>query len=799
MTNEGPGSVGSVGGYSQPEERVLRPMKRVCARLVEKVTQTTLVVKYLRFWITYHKATTHIRKYSLLRFLIDSRQVSTGGATKICWVPSCSRRSFLFVLYPSPSRAVDTSGWLWSGIREFASYLLLTGRDVYELPEGTSKGVILYEIPFDNIVGMDYSNNLTADGRWAIETKEVLKWHFQCDTDLFDFVSGSTSQYVLVVLAAVCAVSPPSHRYLRLLPQESPWVAACLSAPSPVSTETPVAAVTIRTNMVVLYFDDESAPLLPGSLWNILKDKKHEVQLKQVESGLPSWAMFLPQKNIYYRTWLRTIVQTIAIVWPIITLIAALIDLYRSFETIRTLTANIAAIFDALYDQICVVVVLIRGFLWSLVQPIVNSVWVMLSDWSRGTVLSVCAHINFVFGWFWEYLYWFWDILTAIPVFSALAETKAYFVSMLLPYFADLFTAISSALRLWLQVISNAWKVLSGSMVAVLRVVGSVARVPKWFANTIKSIFDAFKAAWLMLRHVVTAVNWSTAGKGVSQTADHAVRWTMINSARQAITGVVSRTWNLTIFIGTEISKHWVTWVHRPFTTVLEWFYTNWDIPVAASVALPLFGVVSHLFYIPSENHEIIDIFVYSLCCVVVRLAWPLLNGLKSVVVDMQFLKGSLSVFIAVIAWHEARAIPKERQSNEGLLILALIFTGGLLWSSIVRAVEWIHSEHAKRTSRASTPPSLSSHASTPPPLCIQQDEGVMSIPRARTAEHYSSVTLRRQHSGRKRSRDDLESMDYQPSFDGTLSWSAPEPPLSVPYVYLSEVRNCSFPSWEST
>ena len=280
------------------------------------------------------------------------------------------------------------------------------GPDAYEVPEDKQEkeGVLLYEIPFPGISGMDYSNNITSDGRWCIETREVYKAWFPNDTALDDFVNHRiVPQSILTLAGAVAAqvvgclraeVPAPAQeqclvwlravsvercdtadaasterRHLRWLAEEvcdsvhgdggdgdgdgdaamqdrqsedgtaslqSPLPATWAgrprstfmkrslsdsmlgqrsdaassdseaSAAEPENVEPPAPPVEfslIHTNLVVLYFGDDSAPLLPFSLWKILMDKNNSEYLRQVESGLPSWCMFLSQRNIYYRTW----------------------------------------------------------------------------------------------------------------------------------------------------------------------------------------------------------------------------------------------------------------------------------------------------------------------------------------------------------------------------------------------------------------------------------------------------------------------------------------------------------------
>ena len=212
---------------------------------------------------------------------------------------------------------------------------------------------------------MDYSNNITSDGRWTIETREVYKWWFPTERALGDFLHHRIAPPAAVVLAAAVAAAVaagPSHplRHLRLLAESSKGGYDMLSlsgtssplvelSPANWSTsldnmvthpqhsyadlehlalliesstgreapeELPLRPTQsdvelkdvelsslVHTNMVVLYFGDDSAPELPFSLWKVLRKPQNSEQLRLVESGLPSWTMFMSQRNIYYRTW----------------------------------------------------------------------------------------------------------------------------------------------------------------------------------------------------------------------------------------------------------------------------------------------------------------------------------------------------------------------------------------------------------------------------------------------------------------------------------------------------------------
>ena len=115
---------------------------------------------------------------------------------------------------------------------------------------------------------------------------------------------------------------------------------------------------------------------------------------------------------------IRSLVQTICIIWPIVTLVAALVDLYRSFETIRGLVHYIAS--GATYAEEVVLSCLgvAKSAVWYVFEPFVEYVWAALSDWWRSVVLTFVEDIGIVMSWVSWTLCSAWDFTTSIPLFT---------------------------------------------------------------------------------------------------------------------------------------------------------------------------------------------------------------------------------------------------------------------------------------------------------------------------------------------------------------------------------------------
>ena len=280
------------------------------------------------------------------------------------------------------------------------------------------------------------------------------------------------------------------------------------------------------------------------------------------------------------------------------------------------------------------------------------------------------------------------------PQHRQLAATKAYLVSMLLPFVADVVAAVVAAARLWLQAIINMWKVVTGSAVAVYRVITSVAFVPKWLANTLtqtfsglQMLFSETKVLWVY-QQLTSLFKWRHSVATVNATAaDTAIRWTMFNSARQVIAGVVSRTWNLTIFVGTEICKHWETWVRRPAYSFVLYLQDNLtELSIIALAFLP-FGPLSHVvqsyqsmiqYDVTPNERFFMDISIYVLCYFVTQCVYPLLS-LRNIGALLVFLVKNFCAGAVAYACYEELSHDRTelRGAKRQLLALTLIVTFG--------------------------------------------------------------------------------------------------------------------------
>lgn len=92
----------------------------------------------------------------------------------------------------------------------------------------------------------------------------------------------------------------------------------------------------IHNTTVCVRFDD---PFLPYVLREVMHDPEHPHLLRLLESGLPSWAIYIPQYiGGFYRRWMRIAFSVLLLVLSCVSLLLGLYDLFSTFPSLhRTL------------------------------------------------------------------------------------------------------------------------------------------------------------------------------------------------------------------------------------------------------------------------------------------------------------------------------------------------------------------------------------------------------------------------------------------------------------------------------
>ena len=91
------------------------------------------------------------------------------------------------------------------------------------------------------------------------------------------------------------------------------------------SNNRPAETVFTHKTLVVHFAD----PLLPDALRRRVQSSPGLGLLRLYETGLPPWALFLPQYGFYYRPWLRTLARALFVLVSVLSMTAGFYDLYK--------------------------------------------------------------------------------------------------------------------------------------------------------------------------------------------------------------------------------------------------------------------------------------------------------------------------------------------------------------------------------------------------------------------------------------------------------------------------------------
>jgi hypothetical protein len=91
------------------------------------------------------------------------------------------------------------------------------------------------------------------------------------------------------------------------------------------SNNRPAETVFTHKTLVVHFAD----PLLPDALRRRVQSSPGLGLLRLYETGLPPWALFLPQYGFYYRPWLRTLARALFVLVSVLSMSAGFYDLYK--------------------------------------------------------------------------------------------------------------------------------------------------------------------------------------------------------------------------------------------------------------------------------------------------------------------------------------------------------------------------------------------------------------------------------------------------------------------------------------
>uniref|UniRef100_A0A1D2A303 Uncharacterized protein n=1 Tax=Auxenochlorella protothecoides TaxID=3075 RepID=A0A1D2A303_AUXPR len=236
-----------------------------------------------------------------------------------------------------------------------------------------------FEVGWQGLVGMQYSNPLCSPGRLVLEARGTRRRTFKSMASARQFYGFTASDAVpssgglrvpeqSTAPAQACPGTPlvcngglTPLAVIRTGPQSDlfpcnagdddlPGVATQESSlnpapPSPEHRWPPAASWTTLEQeyayrTISISFEEET---LPGVLSSVIMSEDRLLRL--YESGLPGWAVLLPRLGIYYRPWVRRVTWILFYIFSIVSLAAGFYDLYRNLPGVQALFNMVVARF----------------------------------------------------------------------------------------------------------------------------------------------------------------------------------------------------------------------------------------------------------------------------------------------------------------------------------------------------------------------------------------------------------------------------------------------------------------------
>ncbi|PON60822.1 G1/S-specific cyclin-E protein [Trema orientale] len=240
-------------------------------------------------------------------------------------------------------------------------------------------GFIVFEVSWKDVRGINYLNELQTDGSIALEVKSLTKWEFNGIDQALSWSERETQilRSNLIFLQdkvpshsrKEVAVSSHSHRPNDALQADEPFpedeffdVSESLSDENNQHLEEPDPSRNTEQNMEadrdtkcdtrpMLYtdilllcrFNNEDLPFKLKQI--ITSDLK---LLTLVESGLPSWVIFLQSYPLFcalYRPWMRPLFRTLYIIASLVTVIIGFYDLYKNVPLLKAAISHLCGPF----------------------------------------------------------------------------------------------------------------------------------------------------------------------------------------------------------------------------------------------------------------------------------------------------------------------------------------------------------------------------------------------------------------------------------------------------------------------
>ncbi|XP_062117606.1 uncharacterized protein LOC133831361 isoform X2 [Humulus lupulus] len=252
-------------------------------------------------------------------------------------------------------------------------------------------GFIVFEVSWEDVRGINYSNQLQTDGSMALEVKSLTKWEFnsidQALSCMSSWFSGNIPEtQILRSNLILLQGKVPSHSMKEVADSPSNYLlnnASQADEPLPEdkffnACESPLDendAVNMDQHLEELEqsgntkqngeLDSKnnsgSEPMLYEDILLLCRFENKDLpfKLKQVitsdlklltlvESGLPTWVIFLQSYPLFcalYRPWMRPLFRTIYILISLVTVLIGFYDLYKNVPLLKATISHICGPF----------------------------------------------------------------------------------------------------------------------------------------------------------------------------------------------------------------------------------------------------------------------------------------------------------------------------------------------------------------------------------------------------------------------------------------------------------------------
>ena len=297
-----------------------------------------------------------------------------------------------------------------------------------------------------------------------------------------------------------------------------------------------------------------------------------------------------------------------------------------------------------------------------------------------------------------------------------------------------------TALKVWAQVIASLWKIVTGSTVAAFKVVYGILGVPKGVVQVLRN-FAAYSQAIYNRVEPVARHLFAFKQVNIQTAADQATKWNKLNIARHSVSNIFARTWNLTIWVGTEISKHYYTWIIRPTTVLWDQLAEHWGFIINGFISLLPYGLFSYLLNDDTQTTWLTvvqDLLLYILSYVLVSLIVPRVNFSDLYSQNIRIVHGIvLTGFFIAVCYVEYTCLPQDATLQRNIVTLGThLFCWQLVYSFVTSVV--------LRPKRSRPPPLKTKEAIQPlvlphvvsrkvSPIIRRRFSSIRNIPRFRT------------------------------------------------------------------